>query len=159
MQNHLQEDSEPRLFFEGNKIHDVMHGLGNPPDKVQEMIGFEMFHPTLENKNWKNNAGRKSFDAVLMSRILFRYRYYSLANHNTQYQILDRLGFRDFLGVQTAGDAPDEKTAWKYREALAESGISCRLIAIKVKDDLDVTKKAGSSATWLNCGRTTKIIE
>ena len=32
------------------------------------------------------------------------------------------MSFRDFLGIQTASDVPDEKTVWKYREALTKSG-------------------------------------
>ena len=114
------------LFFEEDKTRDAMHDMGNPLERVREMIDFEMFRPTLEealeNKNRKNNAGRKPFDPVLMFKILFLQRYYGLADHNTQYQILDRLSFRDFLGIQTASDVPDEKTVWKYREALTKSG-------------------------------------
>ena len=107
-------------------MRDAMHGMGNPLEQVQEMIDFEMFRPmlekVLENKNRKNNAGRKPFDPVLMFKVLFLQRYYGLADHNTQYQILDRLSFRDFLGIQTASDVPDEKTVWKYREALTKAG-------------------------------------
>ena len=114
------------LFFEEDKTRDAMHGMGNPLEQVQEMIEFEMFRPmleeALENKNRKNNAGRKPFDPVLMFKILFLQRYYGLADHTTQYQILDRLSFRDFLGIQTASDVPDEKTVWKYREALTKTG-------------------------------------
>ena len=114
------------LFFEEDKTRDAMHGMGNPLEQVQEMIDFEMFRPmleeALENKNRKNNAGRKPFDPVLMFKILFLQRYYGLADHTTQYQILDRLSFRDFLGIQTASDVPDEKTVWKYREALTKTG-------------------------------------
>lgn len=32
------------------------------------------------------------------------------------------MSFRDFLGIQTASDVPDEKTVWKYREALTKAG-------------------------------------
>jgi len=114
------------LFFEEDKTRDAMHGMGNPLEQVQEMIEFEMFRPmleeALENKKRKNNAGRKPFDPVLMFKILFLQRYYGLADHTTQYQILDRLSFRDFLGIQTASDVPDEKTVWKYREALTKTG-------------------------------------
>lgn len=114
------------LFFEEDKTRDAMHIMGNPLDRIQEVIDFEMFRSTLEealeNKNRKTNAGRKPFDPVLMFKILFLQRYYGLADHNTQYQILDRLSFRDFLGIQTADDVPDEKTVWKYREALTKSG-------------------------------------
>lgn len=39
------------------------------------MIDFEMFRPmleeVLENKDRKNNAGRKPFDPVLMFKVLF----------------------------------------------------------------------------------------
>lgn len=33
-----------------------------------------------------------------------------------------RMQSRDFLGIRTTSDVPDEKTVWKYREALTRSG-------------------------------------
>lgn len=115
------------LFFEEDKTLNAMQTMGNPLDQVSKLIDFEMFRSqleeALENKARKNNAGRKPFDPVLMFKILFLQRYYGLGDHNTQYQILDRLSFRDFLGIQTATDVPDEKTIWKYREALTSSGV------------------------------------
>ena len=120
------------LFFEEDKTCDAMNCLGNPLERVREMIDFEMFRPTLEasleKKDRKSNAGRPPFDPVLMFKILFLQRHYGLADHNTQYQILDRLSFRDFLGIQTASDVPDEKTIWKYREALTACGAYDKLL-------------------------------
>ena len=34
----------------------------------------------------------------------------------------DRTSFRDFLGIQSVDDVPDEKTVWKYKDTLAQNG-------------------------------------
>ena len=35
---------------------------------------------------------------------------------------MDRTSFRAFLGIENVDDVPDEKTIWKYREALPSVG-------------------------------------
>ncbi len=35
---------------------------------------------------------------------------------------MDRTSFRAFLGIENVDDVPDEKTIWKYREALTSVG-------------------------------------
>ena len=57
-----------------------------------------------------------------MFKILFLQRYYGLSDHQIEYQIVDRTSFRAFLGIENVDDVPDEKTIWKYREALPSVG-------------------------------------
>jgi IS5 family transposase len=66
----------------------------------------------------KNNAGAKP----LMFKIMILQRYYGLGDSQIEYQILDRLSFKKFLGLESGDKVPDEKTGWLFREKITESG-------------------------------------
>ena len=131
--NRLQRyrKNKSRSLFEHEERKEKLSEMGNPLKALCELIDFEMFRPILEeslsNKERKNNAGRKAIDAVLMFKVLFLQRYYGLSDHQIQYQIVDRTSFRQFLGIESVDDVPDEKTVWKYREELTLSGTYDRL--------------------------------
>ena len=120
-----------KSLFESEDTHTILSNLGNPLTALDNLIDFEMFRPELEaalsNKERKSNAGRKPFEPVLMFKVLFLQRYYGLGDHQIQYQIVDRTSFRQFLGIESVKDVPDEKTVWKYKEALQVCGAYDRL--------------------------------
>ena len=62
-----------------------------------------------------------------MFKVLFLQRYYGLSDHQIEYQIVDRTSFRKFLGIECVDDVPDEKTVWKYRELLTNTGVYDKL--------------------------------
>lgn len=70
----------------------------------------------------KSNAGRKGFDPVFMMKVLFLQRLYGLGDNQIEYQIKDRMSFREFLDIRNVDDVPDEKTVWKYKDILAKTG-------------------------------------
>lgn len=80
-------------------------------EMASKVMDFEMFRPTLENNllntNKKNNAGVKPFDLVLMFKILILQRYYGLGDRQIEYQIIDRIRFKNFLILETGDKIPD----------------------------------------------------
>lgn len=58
----------------------------------------------------------------MLFKIIFLQRYYGLSDHQIQYQIIDRTSFRQFLGIRTVADIPDEKTVWRSRDILTKCG-------------------------------------
>lgn len=50
-----------------------------------------------------------------------------MSDHQIEYQIVDRTSFRKFLGIECVDDVPDEKTVWKYRELLTNTGVYDKL--------------------------------
>ena len=40
-----------------------------------------------------------------------------------EYQIIDRLSFKKFLGLESGDKVPDEKTVWAFREKLTNEGL------------------------------------
>ena len=55
------------------------------------------------------NAGAKPYDYVLMFKILVLQRMYNLSDEQTEYQIVDRTSFRDFLGLASGDKVPDAR--------------------------------------------------
>jgi transposase, IS5 family len=86
-----------------------------------------MFRGELEakllNKTKKNNAGAKPFDVVMMFKIMILQRYYNLSDEQIEYQVLDRLSFKKFLGLESGDKVPDAKTIWSFRERLTKIGL------------------------------------
>lgn len=115
-----------KSVFESENQSSRLNVIGNPLERLSSLVDFEIFRPTLEASLFtgerKGNAGRPPVDCVLMFKILFLQRYYGLSDHQIEYQIVDRTSFRAFLGIENVDDVPDEKTIWKYREALTSVG-------------------------------------
>ena len=99
--------------------------MGNPIESNSKVVEFEMFRAILEsrllNTTKKNNAGAKPYDVVMMFKIMIFQRYYNLGDKQFEYQIVDRLSFKKFLGLCSGDKVPDEKTIWVFREKLTKA--------------------------------------
>jgi IS5 family transposase len=103
---------------------------GDPLVRLNECVNWEMFRNELEvirEKERKNNAGRKPFDAVMMFKVLVLQSLYNLSDDAMEYQIRDRLSFMRFLGLTLGDRVPDAKTIWLFREELGKAGLVKRL--------------------------------
>jgi len=116
-----------RGLFDEQDNYQKLSAIGNPLEKISLVIDFEAFRSTLEkkilNKEKRNNAGAKPFDVVMMFKILILQRFYGLGDTQIEYQILDRLSFKKFLGLESGDKVPDERTVWAFREALTTKGL------------------------------------
>lgn len=114
-------------LFDEQDTYKKLSVIGNPLEKISFVVDFEIFRNTLEqgilNKDKKNNAGAKPFDVVMMFKIFILQRYYGLGDTQIEYQILDRLSFKKFLGLESGNKVPDEKTVWAFREVLTSKGL------------------------------------
>jgi len=114
-------------LFDEQDIVQKLSNIGNPLAMLSFVIDFEMFRGELESKllnhDKKNNAGAKPYDVILMFKIMILQRYYGLGDTQIEYQILDRLSFKKFLGLESGDKVPDEKTVWVFRENMTTSGL------------------------------------
>ena len=112
-------------LFDNQFVKQQLKDMGNPLEAVSKVVDFEMFRPILEsrllNTTKKNNAGAKPFDVVMMFKIMILQRYYNLGDKQVEYQIVDRMSFKKFLGLETGDKVPDEKTIWAFRERLTQT--------------------------------------
>ena len=114
-------------LFDKEFTQERLSAMGNPLEAVSKVIDFELFRESLERKllntNKKNNAGAKPYDVVMLFKIIILQRYYGLGDQQVEYQILDRLSFKTFLGLTSGDKIPDEKTIWSFRERLTNQNI------------------------------------
>lgn len=111
---------EPGLFDMDERLSDIS-SLKDPLEVLKARIPWEMFRPLLQKafeKERKGPQGRKAFDCVFMFKCLILQSLYGLSDHQTEYQIKDRLSFMRFLDLIPADAVPDEKTLWLFRENL-----------------------------------------
>ena len=111
-------------FFDKDFALEALNSKRNILERISKVINFELFRPILEdavlNKNKKNNSGAKPYDPVLLFKILILQRIYNLSDEATEYQIIDRLSFKNFLGLASGDKVPDQNTIWSFREKLGE---------------------------------------
>ena len=117
-----------RGLFDEQENLSKLSSKGNPLDRISKVIDFEMFRDLLESKllnvHRKSNAGCKPYDVVMMFKIIILQRYYGLGDEQIEYQILDRMSFRHFLGLESGDKVPNEKTVWLFRENLTKTGLA-----------------------------------
>lgn len=116
MNKQIYKSTGKKSLFDEHFSIEKLSEIGNPLDKISNVIDFEIFRDLLESKllntDKKSNAGAKPFDVVLMFKILILQRYYGLGDKQVEYQILDRTSFKNFLGLDTGDKIPDEKTVY-----------------------------------------------
>ena len=120
-----------KSLFEGEFTIEALSQMGNPLAQLSKLVDFEMFRTVLEEvlvkKDCKTAAGRPQIDVVLMFKVIFLQRYFGLGDHQIQYQIIDRTSLRQFLGIHTVAEVPDEKTVWACKDKLSSDGTFDRL--------------------------------
>lgn len=112
-------------LFDGEFILDKLSSKGDPLERLNKMIRWEIFQPLLNRifaKEPKGKGGRPHYDYLLMFKILILQRLYNVSDEQMEYLIIDRLSFRRFLGLGFGDDVPDEKTIWLFRETIATEG-------------------------------------
>ncbi len=110
-------------FFDQDIRLSKLSQLGDPLERLNKGIDFELFRSILIEKLTKLSAGaggRPPYDYVMMFKILILQRYYNLSDDQVEFQINDRLSFMRFLDLTIADDVPDSKTVWHFKEQLID---------------------------------------
>ena len=110
-------------FFDQDIRLSKLTQLGDPLEKLNKGVDFELFRDILETnlcKLQKGPGGRPPYDYLLMFKILILQRFYNLSDDQTEYQINDRMSFMRFLNLTIADDIPDSKTVWNFKEQLID---------------------------------------
>ena len=110
-------------FFDQDIRLSKLSQLGDPLEKLNKGIDFDIFRSILEDsliKLSKGKGGRPAYDYVLLFKILILQRFYNLSDDQVEYQINDRMSFMRFLDLSIADDIPDSKTVWNFRERLID---------------------------------------
>jgi transposase, IS5 family len=110
-------------LFDDHFLMDKLTKLGDPLQRLNKYIDWEVFRPTLDKAfeaGAKENGGRPPFDKLMMFKALIVQGLYNLSDDQLEYQIVDRTSFKRFLGLKKSDKVPDAKTFWHFREQLIE---------------------------------------
>ena len=133
--------SGKQTLFDAENAAQKLSEIGNPLEKLDSVIDFEMFRSRLEeamvNHNTKSNAGAKQYDVVMMFKVMVLRQYYNLSYEQTEYQIIDRGSFKRSLGLASGDRVPDANTIRNFFEGLKEKGLGERLFQDFVDDLLE----------------------
>ncbi|MCZ2100097.1 MAG: IS5 family transposase [Chitinophagales bacterium] len=124
-------------FFDQDIRLNKLSQLGDPLEKLNTGVDFELFRGILEDnltKLAKGKGGRPPYDYVLMFKILILQRYYNLSDDQVEYQINDRMSFMRFLDLTIADDVPDSKTVWNFKEQLVDLELTEPLFDLFLKE-------------------------
>jgi IS5 family transposase len=94
---------------------------GDPLEKLDATVDFEMFRPVLRKALRRGDAskgGRPGFDPVLKFKMLVLQALHGLSLAQTEYLVRDRLSWMRFCGLGPGDAVPDANTLWDFREAL-----------------------------------------
>ena len=113
-----------QTLFDAENSARKLSEIGNPLEKLDSVIDFEMFRSRLEasmvNHGTKSKAGAKQYDVVMMFKVMVLRQYYNLSYEQTEYQIIDRSSFKRFLGLASGDKVPDANTIRNFFEGLKE---------------------------------------
>ncbi|MBR3724856.1 MAG: IS5 family transposase [Bacteroidales bacterium] len=130
-----------QTLFDAENAAQKLSEIGNPLEKLDSVIDFEMFRSRLEeamvNHSTKSNAGAKQYDVVMMFKVMVLRQYYNLSYEQTEYQIIDRSSFKQFLGLASGDKVPDANTIRNFFEGLKEKGLGETLFQDFVDDLLE----------------------
>lgn len=121
-----------RGFLDLDARYAALSAAGDPLEKLNALINFEIFRPALGSALQRSDGskgGRPPMDAVMMFKVLVLQTLYGLSDAQTEFQILDRRSFGRFLGLDDGDNTPDETTIWRFREALVRANAIDALFA------------------------------
>lgn len=126
-----------RGFFDEQEALEKLSKLKDPLEKLNRHINFEVFRETLDSiytkQQPKSSAGAKPYDYVLMFKILILQRLYNLSDEQMEYQLVDRLSFKRFTGLEFSHRVPDCNTIWNFRQGLSKDGNEKKLFDLFYK--------------------------
>ncbi len=118
-------------LFDKEETLTKLSKLGNPLEKIRKKIDIESFRPELEehllNHNRKSKAGSRPFDVLMMFKIMIIKRVFNLSDKQTEYQIYDRLSFKEFLGLASGDRVPNAQTIYLFRKKLKDKDLEDKL--------------------------------
>ena len=124
-----KEIKKQATFFSAEERQEKLVSVRDTLQRLNQLIPWEEFRKILIQIRMENEVkgGRPPYDEILMFKCVILQSLYNLSDEELEYQILDRLSFMEFLGLNIASDVPDHNTIWRFRELLKKHDLTKRL--------------------------------
>ncbi len=117
-------------LFDWHERSEQFGNGGDPLVKLNDIVNWKLFASDLNrlrDNERKINTSCKSFDAILMFKILILQSLYNLFDDQTEFQIHNRLSFIRFLDLVLRDWVLNAKMIWLFQEQLTEADLAERL--------------------------------
>ena len=121
-------------FWDFEQRLDELSREGDPLERLNAVVDFEMFRPLLKRalrrgRKRRGPGGRPPYDPVLKFLMLVLQALHGLSLAQTSWMVRDRLSWMRFCGLGPGDRVPDENTLWDFREALIAAKALDKLFA------------------------------
>ena len=121
---------KPRSAIKTDLFADEQHrkkldALGDPLADIASHIDFAALAAEVDRvapRPVSAQGGRPPYPTETMVRILVLKRLYNLSDEQMEYQLLDRMSYKRFCGLETATKVPDRTTVWTFENRIGEAG-------------------------------------
>ncbi len=89
---------------------------------MKDLVDWESFRPILEEVFGPPHTSgpvRRPWDYLIIFGSLLLGVMNGLSDEQLQYMLLDRTSFKQFVGLRSKDQVPDQKALWKYRNKLS----------------------------------------
>lgn len=103
-----------------------LDSLGDPLALLSKHVDFATM--AVEIDRWvprpsQAKGGRPPYPTELMTRLLVLQHLFNLSDEQMEFQLLDRMSFQRFAGLQNSARVPDRNTIWNFRERLVKAKV------------------------------------
>lgn len=122
------------LFW--RQIHEDKHEqLKSPFFTLSEQMHWKKFEWRLNKalnrlERDPKKGGRPPFDPLVMFKVIVLQSYYQLSDDEMEFQLYDRLSFRQFAGLKDGDKIPDAKTIWFFKDQLSQTNTMKKLFEL-----------------------------
>lgn len=120
------EERKESGLFDWLDLEKAVSERETPLSRLREAIDWkDLAAVTEKHLNFKTQTkgGRPPKDPELMLRMCVLQSLYNLSDEETEWQAMDRLSFRQFLGLGSGDRVPDARTLWVFKERLGNNGV------------------------------------
>lgn len=79
------------------------------------------------DKTSPQHGGRPRHNSTLMIKAIFLQHFYGLSDPQLEEQLQDRYSFQQFVGMSSAGKAPDFTSIWRFKDELTKADLGEKL--------------------------------
>lgn len=121
---------KPRSAIKTDLFADAYHRkkidtLGDPLAEIESHVDFAALAAEVDRiapRPVSPQGGRPPYPTETMVRILVLKRLYNLSDEQMEYQLLDRMSYKRFCGLESATNIPDRTTVWTFENRIGEAG-------------------------------------
>lgn len=104
-------------LFAHEAHHQKLDELGDPLQEIERHVDFATLAARVDEsvpRPDRTKGGRPPYPTETMVRILVLKRLYNLSDEQMEYQLLDRMSYKCFCGLDDALRVPDRTTIWHF---------------------------------------------